>query len=222
MIHFEKSQPAPTCLAGEKTKANGDYKTPETLRRLEENFKNKCYICEYKSPHTINVEHFIPHQGNIDLKIEWNNLFWACGHCNNTKLANHINLLNCTNIDDKVEESLHYHINPFPKEKVEIEIKRPSPQANNTKDLLMAVYNGTTALKTIESSNLRTSLLKDIKIFQDILFDYYYTYDGIEEEKINCKSKIRVHLDSSSSFTAFKRWIIRDNPELLNDFGEYL
>jgi uncharacterized protein (TIGR02646 family) len=117
MVYFEKSQPAPACLVLEKGKANGDYKTPETLRRLENDFKNKCYICESKAPHTINVEHFNPHQGNQDLKFDWNNLFWACGHCNNTKLATHNNLLNCTDINDNVEEAIHYYINPFPKEK---------------------------------------------------------------------------------------------------------
>ncbi|KAA6326151.1 hypothetical protein EZS27_024703, partial [termite gut metagenome] len=205
-----------------KEKANGDYKTPETLRRLENDFKNKCYICESKAPHTINVEHFNPHQGNQDLKFDWNNLFWACGHCNNTKLATHNNLLNCTDIDDNVEEAIHYYINPFPKEKVKLEVLSPSVKADNTKDLLLAVYNGTTALKTLESSNIRTSLLKDIKSFQSLLFDYYDTYEGVEEEKAKCKSQIIAHLNSSSSFTAFKRWIIRDNPERMRDFGEYL
>ncbi len=96
MVHFEKSQPAPTCLETEKGKANGDYKCENVLDRIKDDFMNKCYICEYKEPESINVEHFIPHEGDKDLKFDWNNLFWSCSHCNNTKLNNYDNILNCT------------------------------------------------------------------------------------------------------------------------------
>ena len=95
MVFFEKSQPAPTCLEAERAKPNGDYKTRETLNRLESDFKGKCYIYESKGIETINVEHFIPHRNNLDLKFRWDNLFWACGHCNSTKGDKFDNLLNC-------------------------------------------------------------------------------------------------------------------------------
>lgn len=62
MIYFPKSQPAPECLEIEKSKANGDYKQPEVLERLQDDFKNKCYLCEDKDITSINVEHFKPHQ----------------------------------------------------------------------------------------------------------------------------------------------------------------
>ena len=32
------------------------------------------------------IEHLQSHRGNMDLKYDWNNLFWACAHCNNIKL----------------------------------------------------------------------------------------------------------------------------------------
>ena len=96
MINIKKSEHPPKCLSEEKKKANGDYKCGEVLDRLKEDFHNKCYLCEEKEPSTINVEHFIPHQGNKDLKFDWKNLFWACGHCNNTKLAKYKNIIDCT------------------------------------------------------------------------------------------------------------------------------
>ena len=43
MVYFEKSQPAPNCLEGEKVKANGDYKCGEVLTRLKEDFETISY-----------------------------------------------------------------------------------------------------------------------------------------------------------------------------------
>src|ERR1700709_1938149 len=110
MIYHEKSHPAPTCLATEKAKAYGDYKCGEVLERLRDDFKNKCYICEVKEPHSINVEHFKPHRGDKDLKFDWNNLFYCCGHCNNSKCdkAEYDEILDCTNEDDNVDTKIKY------------------------------------------------------------------------------------------------------------------
>ena len=61
MVYFEKSQPAPDCLEIEKAKVNGDYKCANVIERIKNDFKNKCYICEYKEPVAINIEHFRSH-----------------------------------------------------------------------------------------------------------------------------------------------------------------
>lgn len=111
MLFFEKSRPAPACLELEKNKRNGDYKCGDVLARLKCDFKNKCYICELKEPESINVEHFIPHKGDAELKFSWDNLFWSCSHCNNIKLDKYDNILNCTDDNDKVEEKLKYMFN---------------------------------------------------------------------------------------------------------------
>jgi uncharacterized protein (TIGR02646 family) len=115
MVYLEKSQPAPCSLEEEKKKTNGDYKTEEVLNRLKNDFKSKCYICEFKSTSN-NVEHFIPHKGNKDLMFDWNNLFLACYHCNNTKGSQkkYDNLLNCTNKADDIENRLRHIFKPFP------------------------------------------------------------------------------------------------------------
>ena len=220
MVYLEKSQPAPTCLVAEKAKASGDYKCGDVLARLRDDFKNKCYLCEQKSPTTINVEHFTAHQGNLDLKFDWNNLYWSCGHCNNTKLALYSDLLNCTVAADAVETVLKYEIKPFPKEKAQITVQNSDPRTARTRDLLLAIFNGTTPLKTIESANLRDLLLQEIKIFQSALIAYYESIS--EDERHEHRQKITRHLDKSSHFTAFKRWIIRDNEELSDDFGHLL
>ncbi len=221
MLLFEKSQPAPACLEIEKSKVSGDYKCGNVLTRLKDDFCNKCYICEYKEPETINVEHFIPHKGNIHLKFCWNNLFWSCAHCNNIKLGKYDNILDCTDPDEMIEDKLKYIFKPFPFELVDIEALEDNFKTRNTKELLLKVYNGTTPLKMIESSNLRNKLLEEIKSFQENLIDYFKdTTDA--EGKEYLLFKIKGHLHPASNFTAFKRWIIKGNEILLKEFGQYL
>ena len=214
MVFFEKSQPSPTIISS--------YNTKEVLERLKEDFHNKCYICEEKEPKDINVEHFIAHQGNNALKLDWNNLFLSCTHCNNVKLDTFQNLLNCTCLEDEVDKALHYHCNPFPREKAEFEVRIPSDKATQTKELLEKSFNGEhTPQKTLESANLRSLLLKEIRIFQGLLFDYEENINN-DENRDYYSRKIKFHLSNSSAFTAFKRWIIRDNPSLNQEFKPYL
>lgn len=221
MVHFTKSQPAPECLDIEKAKANGDYKCGSVLSRIKTDFKNKCYICEYKEPTSINVEHFVPHEGDKELMFDWGNLYWSCSHCNNIKLAVHINLLNCIIPTDNVETNLKYGFKPFPFESVEITSLVDNEKTNNTRDLLNDVYNGTTKLKTIEAANLRDKLLDEIMDFLENLKEYFRD-TNTEEDRQYFLIRIRGHLNNGSNFTAFKRWIIRDNTRLNQEFAKYL
>ncbi|WP_157263860.1 recombination protein NinG [Pedobacter sp. Leaf176] len=221
MVYFEKSQPAPNCLELEKAKANGDYKCLNVLEKIKDDFKNKCYICEYKEPIAINVEHFLPHEGNKELKFNWDNLFWSCAHCNNIKLANYTNILNCTVANHFVGIKLKYLFKPFPYEKVVIEELVNTPEVIQTKQLLEAVYNGTTKLKTIEAANLRNRLLDEIKDFQHYLCEYFKDTNSVEDKEYFL-IKIRGHLNRGSNFTAFKRWIVIENETLYKTFSMHL
>jgi hypothetical protein len=221
MINITKSQPAPLSLAIEKLKKSGKYNSGDVLNRLVVDFHNKCYICEEKGPSSINVEHFVSHKGNVDLMFDWNNLFFACSHCNNTKLAKYNNLIDCTDSLQIVVNLLKFEINPFPKEKVRI-----SPLINDekivlTSQLLLEVYNGTTDTKVLEGLNVRDKLIKEIDLFSKFLHEYFE--DGISaEDKLDLKSKIRRRLSPESAFTAFKIWIIKNNEYLLAEFGEFI
>jgi hypothetical protein len=210
MVYFQKSQPAPNILR--------NYNIPEVLQRLEQDFKNKCYICEQKEATNINIEHFVAHQGDDNLKYDWNNLFLSCSHCNNIKLNNYNNLLNCTISTDEVDIALHYYCKPMPKEYAVFNIKIPSNKATQTKELLEKCFNGEhTPQKKLESSNLRSMLLKEIKKFQDLIFDYFEYNDN------SYLIKIKYELSNKSAFTAFKRWIIRDsNKYIKNKFIQYI
>ncbi|GBC62811.1 HNH endonuclease [Desulfonema ishimotonii] len=50
--------------------------------------------------------------------------------------------------------------------------------------------------------------------------EFYYE-DPDEDEKHDCLKKIRRHLKKTSAFTAFKRWIVKDNEVMRADFGQF-
>ena len=221
MIYVKKSEPAPACLEIEKQKKNGDYKCGDVLTRIQADFRNKCYLCENKAPTSINVEHFKSHQGDRDLMFDWYNLFYSCAHCNNIKLALYDYIVNCTNPNDLVDEWIHYEMKPFPHEKVKLKVLRDDERVKNTVELLHKIYNGHTIVKTIEAANIRQKILKEIRDFQTLLVKYYR--DGLNENyQKDLKQEIEYHLSPHAPFTAFKKWIIRDNEVLHQDFSEFI
>ena len=52
----------------------------EVVRQLQSDFRNKCYLCEQTLLTSLEIEHFQPHMGRIELIYDWNNLFFACEH----------------------------------------------------------------------------------------------------------------------------------------------
>jgi hypothetical protein len=223
MINVLKSQPAPECLAIEKLKARGNYNCGDVLIRLNTDFHNKCYLCENKGFTTIHTDHFVPHQGDIDLKFDWNNLFRACGHCNNTKLQL-LKLLNCTDSSIKITDLIEFKAFGMPKEHLEIKatLQNPTVETQNTVNLLNAIYSGTTKNKEMASENLRDKVTIEVATFTDYL-KVFYNEEGLTDlEKEKIKAKIRMRLSPESAFTAFKIWIIKTNKTYLRDFGHFL
>jgi uncharacterized protein (TIGR02646 family) len=216
MVYFAKSQQAPGSLAVEKRKANGSYRQEDVLAQLQNDFHNKCYLCEQKEPTSINIEHFAPHRNDKDLKFDWNNLFFACFHCNNIKSDKFENILNCTVAEDGVDTKIRYAVNSFPKETVMIEaVEKNNEKVVGTVELLNAIYHGTTDIKRLESHNLRKKIVREINEFRELLLAYV----GAQDNKAALKRQIEEHLLAASAFTAFKRWIIRDNETLRAEFS---
>lgn len=222
MINIVKSQPAPLCLSVEREKAYGDYKCGEVIKRLIEDFHNKCYICEEKEPSTINVEHLKPHREDKHLKFDWNNLFLSCGHCNNVKLAKYDNIIDCTDSTRNILELIRFEIKPFPKEKAYITALSSDNDVINTTNLLNEVYNGTTNLKRFEGINIRNKLIRELISFQGILHDYFDEPGLSIPDKTDLKNKIKRRLSPKAPFTAFKIWVIKNNDELFEEFGSLI
>lgn len=223
MINIVKSQPAPLCLAEEAKKKSGDYKCGEVVLRAKTDFHNKCYICETKSPTTINVEHFRAHREVTTLKYDWNNLFYACGHCNNTKLAKsqYDDILDCTDPNQKIVDLIEHLFDPLKTDAPDFKAHSQTPRVLNTVALLEEVYEGKTPLKKIEAENIIEQLTTEMNIFLHFVTGYLKSED-VPREKRDFHELIVAKLRPDTAFTAFKIWVIKSHPKLLKEFSQYL
>lgn len=56
----------------EASKTGKTYNTENVNQALKEIFHGKCYICENKEATSYQIEHLVPHHGDIKLKYDWN------------------------------------------------------------------------------------------------------------------------------------------------------
>ena len=216
--NYSEVNTAKDILKREREKISGNYNQPEVLDALKLIFNSKCYICENKKITSYNIEHLRPHKElNIDLKFNWNNLFLVCGHCNNIKSDRYENILDCTEVDVDEYISFRKEGNFSWNEYIEIKSIVNSVEVEETIDLLKKVYNGTTAMKKMESVNIKKELRNEIIKFINVINEYW---DAEGEDKEDAKYLIIRELKSSSPFAAFKRWMVRDNRDNLIEFLE--
>ncbi|WP_018928226.1 HNH endonuclease [Pseudomonas umsongensis] len=218
MLYMPKTMPGPESdLQTEKLKTSGTYRIQSVLSQLKQDFYNKCYLCE-DSPQSVNVEHFVPHKDNLDLKFSWSNLFWACGHCNNIKGGGFDGILNCAN-DIDIEEKLEYVFSPFPSEGVIINDLQGGAESKLTAKLLLGIYNGTTILKKIESNELRKKISRQLVDLNDLVVKFEEAEEDKEAREYLgelIKAKVRV----SAKFASFSRAYLRRFPSSLKKLKE--
>lgn len=215
MVFFSKRTTPPPSLANQKSCTD-----PDIIQALAEDFKNKCYICGDKYPTALNVEHFEEH-GNDPKKIyDWNNLFYACEHCNHVKndtfRKGNSNLLNCTDVNQKVDLWIMYQFHIDSKLKATVKFI-PNPwhfnptyntQRDNTIKLLDNVFNGTNGtVRKQESANLTEKLQDEVLRFEDKLLKYKQAKQPLVRDKL--RMELMKMAASDAPFAAFKRWIIR-------------
>ena len=151
----------------------------------------------------------------------WKNLFLACSHCNNIKGDKYDSILNPIKEDEDVENFIKYEMPTFPKSKVKLSALDKSDKTLQTVDLLNDVFNGTTPLKAIESEYIREALLNELLDLQETLL-IYYDDENEDEEKDIARKRVKKHLNKNSAFTAFKRWIVKDNGIFYEDFKDFI
>lgn len=214
-LDTEKSRAAIMSLA-KAQKNNREYNTPEVMAALHEVFHGKCYICENKKHMTsFQVEHLKPHQGNVAQKYDWSNLFLSCAHCNNTKGDRYVPILDCTREDVDCRISFHF-LPPLQHEnEILIEALDNAIETLNTCNLLIDVYYGTTPSKKIEARIMRCELRRQLLDFEADIREYLETEDSEDKHDLYCK--IRQELSNRSEYTAFKRWIIKDNEQICRE-----
>jgi len=224
MVYFKKMESEPTVLSSIRSNL-GDYRHSDIISAIKSDFYDKCYICEQKGVSSINIEHFAPHENiNMIRKYNWSNLFWSCSHCNTIKSSNYNGqLLNCTVEEDGVDIKIRYMLNfnsTNREEQIVINSIYNSIKILNTVDLLKKVYRGTTALNKHQSVLIRNEIYDEIFDFQSTLDKYLISEDEEKKEELYLHA-IKKGLSNKSSFTAFKRDIVRNNPKY-EQFIQYI
>jgi len=209
---FSVSRPtdAPASLA-RRTK----YDSEDIYQAICDIFYNKCYLCETKEPHDINVEHFRAHMGNDDLKYDWNNLYFACSRCNNIKGDAYNNLLDCCNPQDNVLKAIKHlpPITPYAKT-VQIVINLDSAPAKATQELLNKIYNSEhTVNKKVSGSYLRKKIFDQYNLLLTQINNYYNPV-ATQAEKDATIERIKLLISKEQPYSAFMNWCILEDDKL--------
>lgn len=218
MTKIERSFPAPASLAIEAQKAYGKYDKPDVINQLRKDAHDKCYICGMKGLQDPVVEHLLPHKDGKypDRKFDWNNLFWACGHCNGVKNQQKYDegVINCCQQDP--EKLIDFKLT---NEIIDVRAKNISNEkAVLTAMLVMEVFN-------LKNTGMR--IYKSEKRFLELNKEMNKLYDNLEELNKNPDSgivmrKLRAILRRESAFAAFKRNYIRDNKDRYPQLMKYI
>lgn len=208
MFNVIRPMPAPDSLLT-KSKYDGE----DVYSSLQECFYEKCYLCETKKPLDINIEHFDPHMGDINKKFSWGNLYLVCARCNNIKLAKYNNLLDCCSISVWDRVKLTPGFSPRAKEFI-VTAQYPDDKTLETAQLLNDIYNNNNTInKRITARSLRAQVVQTThKLTQHMIA--YYSEDSTDEEKENAISKMKVMIKKSYPYSAFCRWMIKDDDGL--------
>lgn len=218
MVKIERSFPAPESLAEEATKANGRYDKEDVITRLRKDFHNKCYICEMKDLQDPNVEHLLPHKNGKypERKYDWENLFWACGHCNGIKNNSKYDagILDCCRQDP--EACLSFHIR---NDDVTIEpVDSKDDMQKRTAMLISETFSLKNTGMRIYTSDERLKLLQK---------EMNMLYKQLEKVQNHSASRVtmrilRTLLKRESAFAAFKRNYVREHAGQYPELQKYV
>ena len=217
MFNVVRNESTPASLASRRR-----YDSNDVLEALKKVFHKKCYICETSEPLDINVEHFVAHEGDEDLKFDWNNLYFSCGRCNNIKLAKYNGLLDCCDPDTDVVRTVKHlpPSTPYAKH-LQIEAQSDDDKTQLTAELLDKVFNSEhTPNKAISASFLRKRVFDQYNLLFKELNNYYAPM-ALPEEKATAIERIKLLLKATSPYSAFISWCIIEDNELgpmLEDF----
>ncbi len=210
MINIRKSDEIPVCLAETK-----DHKC--CIELIQKEFLHKCYLCESNNLTSIQTDHFDPDK---NLRLDWKNLFYSCGHCNGIKSNKNIGILNPIDFRIIITDAIKFEIIPIPKEKPVFTVLIETVSANLTVDLLTEIHHPNTTNRILEASNLNKVICEEVIAFTMKILKFY-SANSIEK-KSKIKNDLKDMLDLSSRFLAYKIWIIKSNDERLKDFGDLL
>lgn len=210
MFNAVRTPEVPTSLA-----AKNRYDGNDVYLELCKIFFDKCYICETKEPHDVNVEHFHPHKGDEGKKFDWANLYLACSRCNNIKLAEFDDILDCCDSATDVFRAIRHvpPITPYAKA-VQLVSMSPDLRVELTRELLERVYNSDrTVNKKVSGAFLRRKIFDQYNLLLDQI-NKYYNPVATDNERAVSLERMQKLIHRSAPYSAFIRWCILDDTEL--------
>jgi uncharacterized protein (TIGR02646 family) len=219
MFNTDRPFPAPDCLNDKK------YNTEEVVNLLHSMFHGKCYLCEQDELSDPEIEHFDPHEGDVNKKYDWNNLYYACSRCNSIKSTTYKNLLDCCDSNTDVFRAIKCVVASNPDDPINI-IAMPfiqNPQTiNTTVELLRKCYNeNNTALRGITKINLVEKIFNhytDMLIHRRTLRDKKSTKTDKQHAKESIESMLKVHFP----FAVFWRWHVLSDSFLATELEDLI
>lgn len=217
MIKIERNPTPPPSLAVEEQKARGVYNKPDVIQRLKEDSHDKCYICELGGLSDPEVEHLKPHHGRTipERIFDWNNLFYACSHCNNIKKE--------SQYDDKIIDCCKED----PEKMLEQCYEEGHVNVHNIVDEERAVMTASLIQECFEKRNTGIREAACQHRIERLADEMNVLYKVLEKHKKNpellrYKRSLRATLSRNSIFAAFKRNYVRKHSSDYPDLEEFL
>lgn len=214
MVKIERTPTPPASLAIEKAKASGKYNLDDVVTQLHADFHGKCYLCEQNALQSIEVEHLIPHHGDVNLKFDWNNLFYSCAHCNSVKNQRQYesNILDCCKTDPEamIHHALvngHVMVTPL----------IGTVDAQNTANLVQDCFElRNRPIRSIESQNKVAALMGTMNLLCKYLAKLE---NGTSKRTLQV---LRGMLSREYKFAGFTRAYVRDHLDKYPDLAQYV
>lgn len=210
MFNVVRSEESPESLQTRRK-----YDGQDVYDALEEMFFGKCYLCETKEPHDINVEHFDAHLGDSGKKLDWNNLYFVCSRCNNIKGAKYNNLIDCCDECQDVFRAIKHlpPATPYAKS-VQVVAMNDDDKTTETQELLDKIFNSEhTVNKKISGSFLRRKIFDQYNLLLSQISDYYSPVATPADQE-SAIDRMKVLINSSSPYSAFIRWCVLEDNKL--------
>lgn len=211
MIRVAKSVDIPASLL---VAGNTGHNHPDVINQLIDDHKGKCYVCERICDTDYEIEHLKSSTNYPGLKTLWDNLFFSCSYCNRKKQHYFDNLLNPSlhNIEETIQcnhlaatKSVSFNSNEL-----------DNPQVDETIRFLNRIFNGIGNMRVIREERFYEYFLSRIINFQTVIDKY------VSEKTIRHKTILIEELGIEKEFLAFKYHILKQRPDLFEEFEPYM
>lgn len=210
MFNAIRTYPAPASLATAKAYDGDDVYTE--LRKI---FFDKCYICETIDPQDVHIEHLFAHEGDVDSRYDWDNLYFACSRCNTIKSTAFNEIIDCCDPEHDAFRSIKLLPPISPRSKtVTIAPTNNNAGTIKTAELLEKIFNSHhTVNKRISSEFLRSKVFKQYNLLLDQM-NLYFGPVATPEDKAISIERMKVLIQRDMPYSAFIRWCILEDAVL--------